>query len=91
LVSAGAEFTGDMVDYAAITNGNWVSSIFNESGTFSGERIGSREDAVYRLSGFFNLQGMGFSADNAGVVVLDIFDDESVSGVWLHWEGMKPR
>lgn len=87
LASTGAEFTGELVDYAAITNGNWVNSIFNESGTFSGERIGGNQDAVYRLSGFFNLQGMGFSADNTGVVALDIFSDNSVSGTMVTLRG----
>lgn len=87
LVSTGAEFTGELVDYAAITNGNWVNSIFNESGTFSGERIGGSNDAVYRLSGFFNLQGMDFSADNTGVVALDIFTDNSVTGVMVSLRG----
>ena len=87
LVSTGAEFTGELVGFAAIANGNWVNSIFNESGTFSGERIGGSDDAVYRLSGFFNLQGMDFSADNTGVVALDIFDDNSVTGVMVTLRG----
>ena len=87
LVSTGAEFSGEFVNYAAITNGNWVNSIFNESGTFNGERVGGSEDAVYRLSGFFNLQGMDFSADYTGVVAMDIFDDNSVSGVMVTLRG----
>ena len=87
LVSTGAEFTGELVDYTAIANGNWVNSIFNESGTFSGERVGGSDDAVYRLSGFFNLQGMDFSADNTGVVALDILDDDSVTGFMVTLRG----
>lgn len=87
LVSTGAEFTGELVDYTTITNGNWSNSIFNESGTFEGERIGGHEDTVYRLSGFFNLQGMDFSADDSGLVALDILDDDSVTGVMVTLRG----
>lgn len=87
LVSTGAEFTGELVDYTSITNGNWSNSIFNESGTFEGERIGGHEDTVYRLSGFFNLQGMDFSADDSGLAALDILDDDSVTGVMVTLRG----
>ena len=87
LVSTGAEFTGELVNYTTITNGNWSNSIFNESGTFGGERIGGHEDTAYRLSGFFNLQGMDFSADDSGLVALDILDDDSVTGVMVTLRG----
>ncbi len=87
LVSTGAEFSGELQDYKTITNGTWVNGPANESGTFSGQRIGGREDAVYRLSGFFNLQGHGFSADNSGVVALDIMADDSVVGVLVTLRG----
>ncbi|UVW33810.1 hypothetical protein NYF23_07090 [SAR92 clade bacterium H455] len=87
LVSTGAEFTGELVDYQTITNGSWQNSIFNESGTFSGERLAGGEGAVYRLSGFFNLQGFGFTADDSGLVALDIMTDNSVTGVMVTLRG----
>lgn len=89
LVSTGAEFSGELVDYTSITNGNWTNSIFNESGIFEGERIGGNADAVHRLSGFFNLQGFGFTADNTGVVALDILDDDSVTGTMVILRGQE--
>lgn len=87
LVSTGAEFTGELIDYSTITNGSWINSIFNENGTFSGERIGGNQDAEYRLSGFFNLQGMDFTADYSGLVALDIMEDDSVTGVMITLRG----
>lgn len=87
LVSSGAEFTGELIDYTSITNGNWQNSIFNESGTFSGERIAGNPDAVYRLSGFFTLQGIDVSADNTGLIALDILEDNSISGVMVTLRG----
>jgi len=87
LVSTGAEFTGELVDYQTITNGSWQNSIFNESGTFSGERLAGGEGAIYRLSGFFNLQGFGFTADDSGLVALDIMTDNSVTGVMVTLRG----
>ncbi len=87
VVSSGAEFTGDLEDYRVIANGNWNNGLTNESGTFEGERIGGHEDTVYRLSGFFNLQGMDFSADDTGLVALDILDDDSVTGVMVTLRG----
>jgi len=86
-VSSGAEFIGDMVDYSTITNGSWNNGFTSDSGAFSGERIGGNEEAVYRLSGFFNLQGMGFTADDSGLVALDIMTDESVTGVMVTLRG----
>ena len=87
LVSSGAEFTGELVDYTSITNGNWQNSIFNESGTFSGERIAGSADAVYRLSGFVHLQGSDVTADNTGVIALDIMEGNSISGVMVTLRG----
>lgn len=87
LVSTGAEFTGEFTNYSTITNGNWQNSIFDESGTFNGDRVGGNQDAKYRLSGFFNLQGMDFTADYSGLVSLDIMGDDSVTGVMITLRG----
>ncbi|MBL4584540.1 MAG: hypothetical protein JKX83_07980 [Pseudomonadales bacterium] len=87
VVSTGAEFVGDLEDYQSITNGVWQNGLANESGTFSGERIGGNDEAVYRLSGLFNLQGLGFTADDSGLVSLDITADNSVTGVMVTLRG----
>ncbi len=87
VVSTGAEFVGDMEDYQSITNGVWQNGLVNESGTFSGERIGGDEDANYRLAGFFNLQGFPFSADGSGLLALDIMADNSVTGIMVTLRG----
>ena len=86
-VSSGAEFVSDLENYQTIANGSWNNGFTGESGTFAGKRVGGREDAVYRLSGFFNQQGMGFSADNSGLVALDILDDDSVTGTMVTLRG----
>ncbi len=80
VVSSGAQFIGDLEGYQSITNGSWNNGLTNESGSFSGERIAGGVDAIYRLSGFFSLQGMPFSADGSGVIALDIMADNSVTG-----------
>lgn len=87
VVSTGAEFGGDLENYQNIINGTWQNGLANESGTFSGERIGGNENTVYRLSGLFNLQGLGFTADDSGLVSLDIMADNSVTGVMVTLRG----
>ncbi len=89
VVSSGAEFIGDLDDYQTIANGSWNNGLTNESGTFNGERIAGSADAVYRLSGFFNLQGTPFSADGSGVVALDVMDGNSVAGVMVTLRGQE--
>jgi hypothetical protein len=87
LVSNGAVFSGELVNYSEIVNGNWQNSSFDISGTFGGERVAGGEGAVHRLSGFFNLQGFGFTADDSGLVALDIMSDDSVTGVMVTLRG----
>ncbi|VAW63026.1 hypothetical protein MNBD_GAMMA11-1688 [hydrothermal vent metagenome] len=81
VVSTGAVFTGVMGDYRTI-NGSWQNDLSSDSGTFSGSRAGGGSDtALHRLSGFINLQNSSvFSADGSGVIELDVFADNTVTG-----------
>lgn len=45
------------------------------------------KDKVYRLSGFFSPQGFDFTADDTGVLALDILDDDNVTGVMVTLRG----
>ncbi len=42
---------------------------------------------IYRLSGFINHPSLPLSADNVGLIGLDIFADDSVSGVMVTLRG----
>jgi len=87
LVSNGAEFVGDLESYQNVTNGSWQNGLTNESGIFNGERIAGMSNAVHRLSGFFNLQGVAFNPDGSGVIALDILADNSVTGAMATLRG----
>jgi len=87
-VSSGAEFAGDLIDYRDIANGRWRNGLTNESGTFSGERKAGDPNALYRLSGFLDVTGaVVFSADGSGLIGLDIFSDNSVTGTMITLRG----
>ena len=87
LVSSGAEFIGDLENYNNLTNGSWNNGLTSESGTFTGERINMNPDAQYRLSGFFNRDGFDFTPDGSGVIALNIFEDNSITGTLVTLRG----
>jgi len=92
MVSTGANFSGELTEYDFITNGVWQNLFFNESGTFGGGRLAGESGAVYRLSGFFNLQsnilqGDIFTPDGTGLIALDILSDNNVTGVMVTIRG----
>ncbi|HEC26304.1 MAG TPA: hypothetical protein ENI67_02725 [Gammaproteobacteria bacterium] len=88
LVSSGAEFAGDLIDYRDIANGRWRNGLTSESGAFSGKRKAGDPNALYRLSGFLDVTGaVAFSADGSGVIGLDIFSDNSVTGTMITLRG----
>jgi len=87
-VSTDAVFTGNLINYRTIANGNWTNSVSNESGTFSGGRKAGDPNALYRLSGFLDVAGaVVFSADGTALVGLDVFGDNSVTGVMITLRG----
>lgn len=87
VVANGAEFSGELQEYTTLANGSWQNGLTGDSGSFSGERKGGDADAVHRLSGFFNLQGMSFTADGSGLIALDILSDDSVTGLLITLRG----
>lgn len=87
LVSSGAEFVGDLENYNTLSNGSWNNGLTSESGTFTGERINANADVRYRLSGFFNMDGLGFTPDGSGVIALNIFEDNSITGTLVTLRG----
>lgn len=87
MVFNGVEFVGNFEVYQTFANGSWNNGLTGESSKFEGERIGGHEDTVHHLSGIFNWQGMVFSAEDSGLVALDILNDGSVRGVMVILRG----
>ena len=77
--SSGATFSGQF-NGSDVISGNWNLSSTNESGTFSGNRIGGAADAVYRFTGDFTTDA-GSPVTSYGVFTFDIDSANAVSGV----------
>ena len=87
----GAVFSGNLINFSQIENGIWRNDVEGGSGTFTGEKVAAATDAIYRLSGGFGdntpFDISDDTADNAGGITLDIFSDDSVSGLFITARG----
>jgi hypothetical protein len=87
--TSAAVYSGEVKDYKTFVNGVWKNDFFNETGTFSGGRKAGASDAVHRLSGFINLIGSPFTRDGSALIGLDVFADDTVSGVMVTLAGQE--
>ncbi|GAA6168329.1 hypothetical protein [Sessilibacter corallicola] len=84
-VTSGAEFNGEFDETLTMVSGVWENGVFD--GTFTGERKAGNISAIHRLSGFFNSFALPLSITSAGNLALDIFADNSVSGIAVTFGG----
>jgi len=72
-VTSGATFEGGLVSANRVV-GTWNNSIFMVSGTYSGDRIGGADAAVFRFTGVF-------TGDDDGLFSFDVDESNNVTGV----------
>jgi hypothetical protein len=77
--STGASFAGQFDTPDAIS-GQWRNVELDESGTFSGSRVGGVYDAVHRFTGFFATDQTSPEPD-IGLFTLDVDANGAVSGL----------
>ncbi|MCU7936141.1 MAG: hypothetical protein KZQ99_14900 [Candidatus Thiodiazotropha sp. (ex Dulcina madagascariensis)] len=80
-VSSGAIFSGQFNGPSQIS-GTWDLSSTNESGTFSGSRIGGSANALHRFTGSFTTNP-GSPVISNGLFTFDIDSADSVTGIAL--------
>ncbi|MDJ0910088.1 MAG: hypothetical protein QNI99_12905 [Woeseiaceae bacterium] len=87
----GAEFAGTLQEYEQIAGGTWRNDVEGGAGTFSGERVAGDAAAVLRLSGGFGdqtpLDPFDNTPDNSGGIALDVFADDTVTGIMVSARG----
>lgn len=72
-ISSGATFDGSFSS-ADQMSGTWNNTVYQESGTFSGSRIGGSSSAAYRFTG-------EFSGTDYGLFAFDVDSSNHVTGV----------
>ncbi|MCU7845431.1 MAG: hypothetical protein KZQ93_16510 [Candidatus Thiodiazotropha sp. (ex Monitilora ramsayi)] len=78
-VSSGATFSGQFTGSDQIS-GSWNLSSTNESGTFSGNRVGGAAAATHRFTGSFNTN-VGSPVISYGLFTFDVDASDNVTGV----------
>ena len=87
-VETGATFAGTFTSPEQLS-GTWQNQFAGDSGTFIGEKFGSTNSAIYRLSGLVLTDNLIPAGDNAGAVSVEVFSDNTAAGVYTLANGTR--